>query len=77
MECKQQNKKRVIKMSNLKKLREQKEMSKYKIAQLSGIAESQILKFEAGREIREKDIIKLVEVLDCTSDELIGIEKKK
>lgn len=62
---------------NLKRIRNDKGLSQYSLAQLVGYKQVTISAWEVGRsEPSMGDIAKLAIALDCTQEELIGIEKK-
>jgi transcriptional regulator with XRE-family HTH domain len=61
----------------LKRLRKGKNLTQAKLSELSGVSQSKISEYEAGKvEPRIEAVIRLSRALDCTLDELMGIEKK-
>ena len=58
---------------NLKKLRENRELTQYKLSKISGIPQRSIFRIEKGLQNPGADIvIKLCDALGCTADELLG-----
>lgn len=58
---------------NLKKLRENRELTQYKLSKISGIPQPSIFRIEKGLQNPGADIvIKLCDALGCTADELLG-----
>lgn len=69
--------KEIVKM-RLKELRQELELSQYKVAEETGIDRSKISRFETGdREPTIEDLAKLAEFYDVTTDWLLGIGNKK
>lgn len=58
---------------NLKKIRESKGISQYRLSKLSGIPQSNICRIEAeDQNPGASSIIALCDALGCTADELLG-----
>lgn len=61
----------------LKQKRENMGITQNDLAQKMGVKHNTISQWEAGvRSPKVKDLPKLAEILDCTTDELLGITKK-
>ena len=67
-------------MNRLKEIREKRKLSQNMLSKMTEIPHSQISKFESGREMRESNIKKICEALECKADYLLGLiddEEKK
>ncbi|MCF7924454.1 MAG: helix-turn-helix domain-containing protein [Candidatus Izimaplasma sp.] len=59
--------------NKLKEIREKRNLSQNQLAKITGIDQSQISRFQKGREMRESDIRKFCEALECRADYLLGL----
>jgi transcriptional regulator with XRE-family HTH domain len=68
-------------MKNIRRLREQKELTARELSELSGVSATSIRKYElAERDINKASgiiLYKLAKVLDCTIEELLEIDDLK
>ena len=61
---------------NLKSYREKNKITQMYLASQLGVSRSNISKWESGKsKPRAAMLIKLSQILDCTMEELLGIEK--
>lgn len=60
-------------ISKFKSLRERKNLSQYKFAEMLGVAQSTVAMWETGTNIPTADKLpKIAEILNCTIDDLFG-----
>ena len=68
-------------MKNIRRLREQKELTARELSELSGVSATSIRKYElAERDINKASgiiLYKIAKVLDCTIEELLEIDDLK
>ena len=61
----------------LKEIRTKKGLTQQQLAEELQVGRQTISRYEKGtRELSAEMIIKIVEILDCSADELLGIKKK-
>lgn len=61
---------------NIKRFRESNKLTQEELASLIGIKRSTVSMWESGKsKPRAAMLIKLSQILDCTMEELLGIEK--
>ena len=64
-------------MTILKQKRQDCGITQNELAVMMGVKHNTISQWESGvRQPKVKDLPKLAEILDCTTDELLGIAKK-
>ena len=62
----------------LKEIRKKKGITQKELAKKVGLKQSTISGYEIGNSIMNVDtLLKVIDILDCSADELLGIEKKK
>lgn len=64
-------------MNNIKAIRESKAMTQFELGKKIGVGQSAVAMWESGKCFPKPILLpKLAEILDCTTDELLGIAKK-
>lgn len=59
--------------NRLREIREKRSLSQNQLAKMTGIDQSQISRFQQGRLMREDDIRKFCQALECKADYLLGL----
>ena len=64
-------------MLNIRKIRERKKISQGSLAALIGVTQSAVSQWESGKTMpTAQNIIDLVRILDCTTDDILIAEKE-
>jgi len=65
-------------MNKLKELRKKKHITQERMAELLDVSYNQYYKYETGKtDLSTATLIKLSEILKCTTDEILGLDQKK
>ena len=64
-------------MTNLKGIREERDLTQVELSTMAGVSERSIKRWEQGKPISIPNLIKVAKALDTTTDKILGLDNKE